>query len=88
MLGEILSGGLSMTVMKYNETWVGSVHLRCTTDDKHGPSYRRMRRASHEALNKTRVTEFYPLHAREAVRLVDGLLHNPNGWGVEFFRWV
>jgi len=47
-----------------------------------------MRRASHEALNKTHVTEFYPLHAKEAVRLIDGILQNPNNWDVEFLRWV
>jgi hypothetical protein len=75
-----------MVVMKYNDTCVESLHLRCTTDDEH--SYRRMRRASHEALNKTRVTEFYPLHAKEAVRMIDGILQNPNKWDVEFLRWV
>ena len=75
-----------MPMMAYNETWVQSPHLRCTPDDR--PSYRRMRRASHEALNKTRVTEFHPLHAREAVRLIDGILQNPNKLDVEFFRWV
>ena len=73
-----------MILMKFNETCVGSLHLQNTTDDEH--SYRRMRRASHEALNKTRVTEFYPLHAKEAVRLIDGILQNPNGWDVEFRR--
>ena len=51
-------------------------------------SYRRMRRACHEALNKTRVTEFYPLHAKEAVRLIDGILQNPEKWKVEYLRWV
>ena len=75
-----------MTVMKYNETWVDSLHLRYTPGDNH--SYRKMRRASHEALNKTRVAEFYPLHAKEAVRLIDGILVNPDRWDVEFFRWV
>ena len=51
-------------------------------------SYRRMRRACHEALNKTRVTEFYQLHAKEAVRLIDGILQNPEKWKVEYLRWV
>jgi len=45
-----------------------------------------MRRASHEALNKTRVTELHPLHAKEAARLIDGILQNPNRRDVEFFR--
>ena len=66
--------------------WVESLRLRCTTDDEY--SFRRMRRASHEALNKTRVTEFHPLHAKEAARLVDGILQNPKKWDVEFIRWV
>ena len=75
-----------MSVMGYNETCAEFLHLRCTTDEKH--SFRRMRRASHEALNKTRVTEFYSLHAKEAARLIDGILENPNKWDVEFSRWV
>ena len=73
-----------MTMMGYNETCVEFLHLRCTTDDEH--SFRRMRRASHEALNKTRVAAFHPLHAKEAARLVDGILENPNKWNVEFSR--
>ena len=75
-----------MAMMKYSETCVGSPRLRSTTDDEY--SFRRMRRASHEALNKARVTEFHPLHAKEAVRLIDGLLQNPNKWDAEFQRWV
>jgi len=55
-----------------------------TAEDRH--SWRRMCRASHEALNKTRLTEFYPLHAKEAIRLVDGILQNPRGWDGEFRR--
>ena len=75
-----------MPTMKYNDTWVESFHPRCTTDDE--DSYRRMRRASHEVLNKTRVAEFYSLHVKETVRLIDGILQNPNEWDVEFSRWV
>ena len=75
-----------MPLMKYNNTCVETLHLRCTIDDEH--SYRRMRRASHEALNKKRVTEFYPLHGKEAVRLIEGILQNPDRWNEEFFRWV
>ena len=73
-----------MPVMKYTDMCV-SLHLRCTTDDGH--SFRRMRRAGHEALNKTRVTEFHLLHAKEAVRLIDGLLQNPKKLDLEFIRW-
>ena len=75
---------MSITVMKSNDTCVESLHLRYTTHDEH--SYRSMRRASHEALNKTRVTEFHPLHAKEAARMIDGILQNPNRWDVEFYR--
>ena len=49
-------------------------------------SWRRMRRASQEALSKTRVTEFYPLHEKEAIMLIDGMLHKPEGWDGEFRR--
>ena len=75
-----------MIVMKYNNMCTDLLHLRCTTDDKH--SYRRMRRACHEALNKKSVTEFYPLHAKEAVKLIDDILQNPEKWNIEFLRWV
>ena len=49
-------------------------------------SWRRMRRASQEALNKTRATEFYPLHEKEAVTLMEGILQNPKDWDAEFRR--
>ena len=49
-------------------------------------SWRRMRRASQEALNKTRATEFFALHEKEAASLIDGMLQNPKGWGGEFRR--
>ena len=45
-----------------------------------------MRRASHEALTKTHVIDFHPLHTREVVRLVNGILQNPRGWKEEFRR--
>ena len=45
-----------------------------------------MRRASQEALTKSRVTEFHPLHEKEAVRLIDGMLQKPEGWNGEFRR--
>jgi len=85
-MNEILCGGFLMPLAKYSETCVESLLLRRTTNDQH--SFRRMRRASHEALNKTCVTEFHALHAKEAVRLIDGILQNPNKLDVEFRRWV
>ena len=48
--------------------------------------WRRMRRASQEALNKTCVTGFYPLHEKEAIMLIDGMLQKPEGWDGEFRR--
>jgi len=45
-----------------------------------------MRHASQEALNKTRATEFYPLHEKEAVILIDGMLQNPNDWDGDLRR--
>ena len=45
-----------------------------------------MRGASQEALNKTRATEFYPLHEKEAILLIDGMLQNPKGWDGDFRR--
>ena len=45
-----------------------------------------MRRASQEALHKTRATEFYPLQEKEAVLLIYGMLQNPKSWEGEFRR--
>ena len=39
-------------------------------------SWRRMRRAGQEALNKARVLEFHLVQSKEAVRTVEGILHN------------
>jgi len=65
---------------------VSSIHPLFATDDHNNHSWRRMRRASHEALNKSRLTEFHHLHAKEAVRLIDGILQNPQDWEGEFRR--
>ena len=57
---------------------VFSVPPPFTTDNN--DSWRRMRRATHEALNKGRLAEYRPLHEKEAVLLIDGILRNPAGW--------
>ena len=49
-------------------------------------SWRRMRRAAHEALNKGRVTEYYPLHEKEALLVINAILRNPTGWEGELYR--
>jgi len=49
-------------------------------------SWRRMRRATHEALNKGHITEYRPLQEKEAVILIDGMLRNPVGWESELHR--
>ena len=65
-------------------TLLHSLGTSLTTNGEH--SWRRMRRASQEALNKARTAEFYPLHEKEAIILIDGMLQNPNGWDGEFRR--
>ena len=45
-----------------------------------------MRRAGHEAINKTRMPDFYPIQFKEAVLIADGMLQNPQGWDREFRR--
>ena len=49
-------------------------------------SWRRRRRASQEALSKTRVTQFYPLQEKESIMLIDRMLKKPEGWDGEFRR--
>jgi len=45
-----------------------------------------MRRATHEAVNKGRVADYYPLQEKEALLLIDGMLRNPAGWEGELRR--
>ena len=75
-----------MAMLNYGEmcTKFLSPETSLTTNGEH--RWQRMRRASHEALNKTRVTEFYPLQEKEAVVMIDGMLQNPKGWDGEFRR--
>ena len=75
-----------MILLNYGDMYAHFHSLRSslTTHGEH--SWRRMRRASQEALTKTRVTEFHPLHEKEAVRLIGGMLQNPNGWRGEIRR--
>ena len=84
----MLCSGLNMGLLKYGETYTPFHCLvtSLTTNGEH--SWRRMRRASQEALNKTRATEFYPLQEKEAVMLIDGMLQNPKSWDGEFRRCV
>ena len=75
-----------MVLLNYGDmcAHLQSLSSSLTTHCEH--SWRRMRRASQEALTKTHVTEFHPLHEKEAVRLIDGMLQNPRGWDEEFRR--
>ena len=38
-----------------------------------------MRRAAHEALSEGCITERHPVHEKEALLLIDGMLRNPAG---------
>ncbi|KAJ7493621.1 cytochrome P450 [Mycena latifolia] len=53
---------------------------------RYGDTWRRMRRAAHEGLNKSVAHKFYPIQAREAILLTHGLLVNPNEWDNHFRR--
>jgi hypothetical protein len=43
-------------------------------------SWRRMRRAGHEALNKGVVKKYQPMQLNEAVLLASGMIANPKTW--------
>ena len=75
-----------MVSLRYGEMCVQLHSLRSSLSTYVERSWRRMRRASQEALNKTRASEFYLLHEKEAVILIDGMLQNPKGWDAEFHR--
>jgi len=85
-MNEILCSGLLMAMLNYGKMYTKfySLGTSLTTNGEH--SWRRMRRASQEALTKARVTEFYPLQEKEAVILIDGMLQNPTGWDGELRR--
>jgi hypothetical protein len=48
-----------------------------------------MRKAAHEALNKTAAASYYPIQRKEAIHLVDGLLRGGDGqWESQLSRSV
>ena len=49
-------------------------------------SWRRMRRTAHEALSEGCITEPHPVHEKEALLLIDGMLRNPAGRKGELHR--
>jgi hypothetical protein len=74
MAQEILNGGLLFSLMKYDDRWV---HMRSRDKRAHIPdlnSWRRMRRAAHEALTKRAVQTYRPIQTKEATILVSSLL--------------
>ena len=75
-----------MILLKYGDMCAHLHSFRSSLTTHGEQSWRRIRRASQEALTKKRVSEFHPLHEKEAVWLIDGILQNPKGWDGEFRR--
>ena len=73
-----------MALLKCGEMYTQSRSLETSLTTNGEYSWRRMRHASQAALDKTRATDFYALHPKEAVLLIDGILQNPKGWDGEF----
>ncbi|KAJ7797225.1 cytochrome P450 [Mycena olivaceomarginata] len=53
---------------------------------RYGDSWRRMRRAAHEGLNKSVAHKFYSIQNKEAVLLTHSLLVTPKAWDSHFRR--
>jgi hypothetical protein len=73
---EILCGGLFSALMPYGDVFVFTFLLK-HRDSSLIYSWRRHRRASHEALTKLMVCDYHPTYRKEAIILASSILDNP-----------
>ena len=73
---EILCGGLFSAFMPYGDVFVFTFLLK-HRDSSLIYSWRRHRRAAHEALTKSIVRDYHPTYRKEAIILASSILDNP-----------
>ena len=77
---DIMTGGLLVVFTRYNDMyvlWIGSESCSISTFIT---SWRRMRKAAHEGLNKGLVKDFFGTQTKEALILASDGLNNPAEW--------
>jgi len=83
---DIMTRGLLIVFSRYNDVYV---QTRTTAWFHHadlGDSWRRLRKAAHEGLNKGVVHRFHPTQHIEGVLLACGLLAEPDNWDGHLHR--
>ena len=77
---DIMTGGLLVVFTRYNDMFVS--HLTRVWHDVTiaSPSWRRMRKAAHEGLNKGVVKDFHEPQTKEALLLAAAGLAEPGQW--------
>ena len=73
---EILCGGLFLALIPYGDVFVFTFILK-PRDLSFIYSWRRHRRAAHEALTKFIVRDYHPTYRKEAIILASSILDNP-----------
>lgn len=76
---DIMTRGLLIVFTRYNDLYVQTRmawFFHADSDD----SWRRLRKAAHEGLNKGLVHQFHPIQHLEGVLLACGLLEEPHNW--------
>ena len=74
--GEIMTGGVGFPLMRYGDLYVSSLQIVSITNAI--GRWRRMRRASHEALKMTIATK--SIQQTESLLLVNDLIKDPENW--------
>lgn len=76
---DIMTRGLLVVFSRYNDVYV-QIRTARTRPANSGDSWRRLRKAAHEGLNKGVVHRFHPTQHLEGVLLACGLLVEPDNW--------
>ena len=83
---EILCGGLVSVFMAYGDLLVFTLSSEVSGLNFLIPSWRRMRRAQHEALTKVAVLDYHSTFSKEATVLASSILNNPTALNQYFKR--
>ena len=77
---DIMTGGLLVVFTRYNDMYVHLIGSETCSISTFVTSWRRMRKAAHEGLNKGLVKEFFGTQTKEALILASDGLNNPAEW--------
>ena len=83
---DIMTRGLLIVFSRYNDVYVQTRTTAWFHHAELGDSWRRLRKAAHEGLNKGVVHRFHPTQHIEGVLLACGLLAEPDNWDGHLHR--